>query len=215
MFEIGSTIHLLLCLPIPILYWIFQKQKGNKKLLLVCSLLLFGMEIWKQAYYCLNHGWTVWIFPFQLCSIPIYYFLFFRTKMEEAFESFLSTYILLASVFALFYPADMIHQEIALTIHSFLWHYILICMAAISKDTSFPKGTLVFLISAMLATGINILLTPFGEINLFYIHPFIPSTQPVFMEIGNQFGILVKNTIYMTAIIIGSGLIHIVTKQRK
>ena len=153
-----------------------------------------------------HHTWTVWIFPFQLCSIPLYYWIFHRYK--DYFHGLFESYILLATIVALIYPEDMIHSELILTIHSFLWHYILIFMAANVHSANFKKGTILFLICCGIATLFNITLSSFGEINMFYIHPWIHTTQPILHTIGLKYGILSKNIVYIGSIIFISFGIH-------
>lgn len=212
MFEIGSLTHILLCIPIPFIYIVFHKQKGNDSLLLSFSLCLFLMEIIKQIYYIYTKQWTVWIVPFQLCSTPMYYFLFIKYK--DYYQSYMASFVLLGTICALLYPADMIHKNIWTTFHSFLWHYILVCMAAISKPSSFKKGLIVFIVCCGIATLLNVSLSSFGEINMFYINPLIQAWQPVFYLIGNAYGILVQNSIYILSILCGSYIIHSIVKGR-
>lgn len=207
MFEIGSLTHILLCIPIPFIYMAFYKQKGNDVLLFSFSVTLFILEIIKQLYFIYTKQWTVWIVPFHLCSTPMYYFLF--SKYKTYFQSYMSSFVLLGTVCALLYPEDMIHKNILLTFHSFLWHYILICMAAISKDSSFKKSCIIFFIFVCIATILNITLSPFGQINMFYINPLQQSYQPVFYLIGQAYGVIVQNCIYIVSLVTGSYILHI------
>ena len=210
MFEIGSLTHILLLIPIPFFYYVGMRVKEKRKELFYTSLFLLCMEILKQIYYIQAQIWTIWIIPFQLCSIPLYYCFFIHSKYIDAFESFIENYIFIAAIFALLYPQDMIHNELLLTVHAFLWHYLLIFMSAIAYDKKkgFLSGSLVFLICCGIATVFNILLNKYGTINLFYINPLIVTSQPIFSYIGIHFGVIVQNVIYILSIILASYLLR-------
>ena len=231
MFEIFSFTHILLLLLIPVviyLGYLLKNAKHYKQLLFGLSLLLFIMEVWKQYYhYYILDDWSVWIFPFQLCSIPLYIWLFyplFDTKGFKGIETFLIDYTLLGALFALGYPEDMIKVQLVLTIHSFLWHYLLILISSLiyfsdHGDLTFKgylHGSIFFYLCSMIATVFNVLLAKYGTISMFYINPYKISTQPVFHDIGVKLGVLPQNIIYLLAISIGALFIHIIlTKIKK
>ena len=207
MFKVPSlTYCLLLLLIIPIFY--AGKLIKNKNVIYYLSFLLFIMEIFKQIYLLMTSGWSVWYLPFQLCSMPMYLFLFKRSK---DYLKFIKTYSLLGAIAALCYPMDMIAHGIVLCIHSYLFHYIIILMSSIvffnklDKDTTFKQATIIFLIMCVIATTLNYSLNSFGEINMFYINCLRRPYQPIINKITNTY---LANTLYILVIIIVSYLIE-------
>lgn len=207
MFKVPSlTYCLLLLLIIPIFY--AGKLIKNKNVIYYLSFLLFIMEIFKQIYLLMMNRWSVWYLPFQLCSMPMYLFLFRRSK---GYLKFIKTYSLLGAIAALCYPMDMIAHGIVLCIHSYLFHYLIILMSSIvffnklDKDTTFKQATIIFLIMCVIATTLNYSLNSFGEINMFYINCLRRPYQPIINKITNTY---LANTLYILVIIIVSYLIE-------
>ncbi len=206
MFKIPSfTYCLLLSLIVPI--FLLGKQIKNKDIVYKLSFILFTMEIFKQTYLIINNIWSIWYLPFQLCSMPMYLFLF---KSNKAYLKFIKTYSLLGAIAAIIYPMDMIAHGPILCIHSYLFHYIIILMAAIIIFNKFDEGTFLeatklFLFMCLIATLINLSLNDFGEINMFYINFLLKPYQPIINKIANTY---LANTIYILAIILISYLLE-------
>lgn len=186
-------------------------NKGHVPLL---SLILCLMEIFKQLYYLSINQWTLWIFPFQLCSIPLYLFIFYK-KYNEYIDSFLLTYALIGGTMAIIYPQDMIIHGTLMTIHSFLWHYLMILMSSVIyfhkerysyKD--YIKGTYLFLFVSVVAILLNIILNRYGSIDLFYLNPYLKPTQPIISELYQYIGIIPSKTTYILLIMTGSYIIY-------
>ncbi len=108
-----------------------------------CGLCMLFSEIWKQ--YCLtfpvgggSYNW--WYFPFQLCSAPMYILLFLpyikKQRTAHACLTFLMSFGLLGGI-AVFADTTGLHYPLpALTIHSYMWHFLLIligCFAAAAR----------------------------------------------------------------------------------
>lgn len=206
MFEVPSiTYFLLILLIIPI--FMMGKLIKNKDTIYKLSLFLFLMEIFKQVYLLINNKWSVWYIPFQLCSMPMYLFIF---KKDKGYLKFIKTYSLLGAVCALCYPMDMIAHGPILCIHSYLFHYTIILMSAIIYYNKFDEGTfkdatILFLKMCLIATILNLSLNNFGEINMFYINCLRRSYQPIINKITNTY---LANTLYILVIIIVSYLIE-------
>lgn len=207
MFEVPSIIYfLLILLIIPIFY--LGKFIKNKNTIYYLSFFLFLLEIFKQVYLLINNMWSIWYLPFQLCSMPLYLFIF---KNNKAYLKFIKTYSLLGAIAAIVYPMDMIAHGLILCIHSYLFHYTIILMAAIvifnklDEETTFKQATILFLIMCLIATIINFSLNSFGEINMFYINCLRRSYQPIINKITNTY---LSNTIYILVIILVSYLLE-------
>ena len=80
-------------------------DKANRILLLCCGGFLVITEIYKQLfyyYYIGNHSYQWWIFPFQMCSIPMYLCIIAPMlkpgKVQKAMYDFMMIYNLLACI---------------------------------------------------------------------------------------------------------------------
>lgn len=207
-----------------------ESQKNLCRHFFKCAGLIMAIsELWKQLYltYFLNHGtYNWWYFPFQLCSIPMYVLLalpFVRSDtIRRILLSFLMCFGLLGGV-AVFADTSGLHYPAAvLTVHSYAWHILLILLGIaagivfIIEETplrrrlfSFLGACGLYLFCCVIASLINYICTPLGEINMFYINPRYRMNQVVFCRlvpfIGNTAAILV----YICATILGAFLLAV------
>lgn len=131
-------------------------------------------------------------------------------------ETFLMDFNLLGGLMALLVPDGLMHPYITLTLHAFVWHFLLLFVGffiGFSRhgDTSlsgFIKTLPILLICIGAATLLNVLFHSYGDINMFYISPYKITTQPVFSQIMKRTGIWIGNLLYITAMCIASFLIH-------
>ena len=231
-FHIVSVLIILLsCIPV-----YHGLKKCNEAVLLkflhYSGLLMIIMEIWKQWFsyvYVYNHVFSMWFFPWQLCSMAMYcsFFIpYFKEKFQNTLLVFLATYSLFAAIMALAVPADMLRPQILLTCHGFIYHGIMLYQSIAAmlvvyrrKNISFIPATYMFLIMAAIAEIINVvshhvLQNWKLEPNMFNITPYYPSTQFVFHEIALAIGIIPQLIIYLLLIIISAGLLFVWQKNR-
>ncbi len=194
---------------------------------------MFLSEIWKQ--YCITfiineHRYDWWHFPFQLCSIPMYVCLllpFVREHARQVFLTFLKTFGLMGGIFTFFDTSGLHYTYAPLTVHSYLWHVLLIVLGITAgicqikkespekKDTArnFSGSAFLYLACCVFATIFNIIFHPYGNINMFYISPYYVMGQKVFKDIaaatGNGAGIF----IYIAANLAGSYLIYCIWER--
>lgn len=186
---------------------------------------LFISEIYKQLFYyfIINDGsYEWWIFPFQLCSIPMYFCLalpFIKDKaIIRGIETFLLDFNLLGGILAFVEPSGILHPYLILTLHGFIWHILIIFLGFFiafagrvkSKISEFVWGMPCFFITASLAMCFNILFYPFGRLSMFYISPYEPSTQIFFHGIAKRWGVFVGIAVYLTAMCLGAYLIQVI-----
>lgn len=199
--------------------------RQHKMLLFVMAVLLLCSELYKQLFHFYimdNEHYNVWIFPFQLCSLPMYMGLLFpfikNKKIVQAMETFFMDFTLLGGIMALAVPEDLMQPYITMTMQAFLWHFILVFIGLYigfsqHGDTTkkgFIKTLPILLVSIILAQWINIALHSYGDISMFYISPYYMTTQPVFSIIASTWGITISNIIYITLMCVGAFSIHIV-----
>lgn len=224
-----SHFHLLFTfIGIPAAVWLAfclrrLSSNGRIRLLSAIGILLSVSEVYKQffLYYIVNgQSYDWWYFPFQLCSIPMYLCLllpFLSKRMQQIFCTFMYSYNLLGAFMVFVEPDGLMHSYWTLTLHSFLWHILLIfigffiAFSGMAKPgrKSFVEATLLFLLCCGIATVINVWSHPYGFADMFYITPYYPTSQMVFAQISAAVGILPGNLIYIGSIIVGAGLIHL------
>ena len=169
-----------------------------------CGILMFCSEIWKQftLTFAIGGGSYIWwYFPFQLCSIPMYILLAYPwlrgSSARKTLLMFLMCYCLLGGI-AVFADTSGLHYPLkALTVHSYLWHILLIILGtqrstvstqrstvdcSVSNEkkalfsrtlmTAFPLrpfvySSLLYLSCCLIAEFLNLSLDRFGTINMF------------------------------------------------
>ena len=193
-------------------------------LLFACGIFLAFSEVYKQLflYYIENNRhYDWWYFPFQLCSIPMYLGLgipFVPSKLKNSFYSFIQDFGLLGGIMALAEPSGLMHPYITLTVHGFLWHFILIFMGLICAFYNHGKRgrpLFLFLICTAIATVINVLSHPYGNADMFYISPYYPNDQIVFHQISLVTGTILGNCLYLTSVLLGGFIIHMICLKLK
>ena len=198
------------------------KEKTLCRMIAVMGLLMIVTEIWKQWFvsvYVYPGITSFWFFPWQLCSMSMYLSAalpFLKGRGREAALVFLASFSLLASVFALLFPGDMMRPQILLFIHSFAYHALMILEAMCASmilsrhdRPPFRPALVLYLCCAVIAEVINIASHYAAgkdgiEANMFNITPYYPSTQPVFHDIAVKIGIIPEIILYLALIALGS-----------
>lgn len=206
-------------------------MKKFRTFFFICGILMAASEIWKQLTltFLINHGsYDWWYFPFQLCSIPMYICLILPAISDKKYPSlhhilltFLMDYCLLAGIFAFFDTSGMHYDYAPLTVHSFLWHILMILIgitAGLTRQADYSlsgyfDSTILYAGLCGIATLFNLTLYQYGDLNMFYISPHYSMTQVVFSEITKQFGNLTGIWSYLLSIPIGAGVFHMMWKK--
>lgn len=201
--------------------------KKTGRILFITGILLLISELWKQ--YVINvslqvipGGYDWWYFPFQLCSAPMYVCLLFplfekRDSLRSAALSFLSCYGLLAGICAFLDTGGFTELGyLPLTVHSWVWHIVLILLgfytavSAEEKEDNFFGATLFFLAGCAAAEIINALVGDRGVINMFYINPRYRMAQVVFRDIAAYAGNGTAIISYLLCIIVGAMILYLI-----
>lgn len=197
-------------------------HKANRIILLSIGIFLLLCELYKQLfyYYYLNEDTYEWgIFPFHLCSIPMYLCIIAPLlkpgKLQKALYSFMMLYNLLGGGIAFLEPSGLLHGYWTLTLHALIWHMLLVFVGLYlyfsdrggHTINDYRAATVVFLCLCALAFTINLSLRSIsdGKINMFFIGP---SNSPiiVFKQISELFGWYVSTALYIPAVCLGSYL---------
>lgn len=201
-------------------------RTADRTVLFSCGLVLLALETYKQGFLYFvefNGVYDWWYFPFQLCSIPMYLCLLypFSGKFSGILASFIQYYGLLGGIMALLVPDGLMHPYWTMTLHGFLWHFLLIfsgifCAFSGASDRSmrgFFKTVPLFFTCCLIAIFINIAAGPLSDADMFYISPYHPSSQPVFHRFSLALGILPGILLYIGAILLGAFLVHLGCRQ--
>lgn len=192
--------------------------------MLEIGLVFLVMETIKQMI-LIGHGYNVWYFPFQLCSMPMYLCLIAGIlekrgqglRIQKVIRTFLMDYGMLGGIAALSYSAGFTDTGILyISIHGYVWHILMIVLAVYIylKDRAdlslrgFLKATGLFGLLALLAEVINVLLHPFGDCDMFYISPYHYSSQPFFSTVDQMIGRIPGIIFYLLMIVVGAAIIH-------
>ncbi len=231
---LGVSISIFLARKLP-----RKKRIKTDSLLFTCGLILALTEIYKQLFiYHIenNNHYDWWYFPFQLCSVPMYLgllFPFIPQKLRNTIYTFIQDFGLLGGIMALAEPSGLMHPYWTMTLHGFLWHFILIFMGltcafyrpgkndqpAGKKHIEIVRTYLsvipLFLICAAIATAINVLSHSYGNADMFYISPYYPNEQIVFHQISLVIGTLSGNFLYLASVFLGGFIIHMICLKLK
>ena len=145
-----------------------------------------------------------------------------RKKSLRRAATFLQDFGLLGGIMALAVPPGLMHPYWTMTLHGFLWHFILLflgllsCMSGIAgrERRDYMDILPFFFLCCLIACVINIAAGPTADADMFYISPFHPSSQPVFAnEIACTAGIFWGNLLYVVSMIAGGLLMHKISSQ--
>lgn len=212
------------------LAWILRRCGAVccRRILLSAGLFLMVCETYKLLfyYYVIGQGhFQWWVFPFQLCSIPMYLCVAANLTRREAVRSaiytFLCTYNLLGGFLALLEPSGLSHDYWTLTLHGFVWHTLLVFLGLFlilsgngpRSLRDFGRATALFLLLCGIAFCINAALfnVSNGKINMFFVGP-ANNTIVVFRDIAARFGWYAATAVYIPCVCLGAGLIFAVLR---
>ena len=200
-------------------------DKANKIVLVSVGAFLMITEVYKQLfyyYYIGNGSYQWWIFPFQLCSVPMYLCVIApflkKGRIQIGMYNFMTTFNLLGGLMAFIEPSGIVHEYWTLTIHAFLWHMLLIFVgfyliasgrfAKTKKDYLYAVMT--FLCLCVVAFIINLIFwkVSAGDINMFYVGPR-NSPLLIFETISEKLGWYVSTVLYIPTVCLGAFLIYL------
>lgn len=200
-------------------------EKGNRRILLTIGLLLLGAEVYKQLFYFFNiESWEYawWIFPFQLCSVPMYLCLIAPLlkpgRVQQGMYDFMMIYNLLGGGISFAEPSGLLHPYWTLTLHALVWHMMLVFLGlylgfsgrAGKQMQNYKSATKTFLALCLIAFAINLILRGVsdGSINMFFVGP-ADSPLAVFETISKRFGWYISTALYIPAVCLGAFLVFL------
>lgn len=215
-----SLLYLLLCLLVIMSVTIavyFTKRLNKTRVIFCTGVVLVLLEIAKQILMGRIYASYSWSdFPAQLCSMPMYLCILypFIRKGQKTINLFLRSFATLGAIFAFAIPYDILSSYLLLSIHSTLWHAILLYLGVYCVVTGEqPEGkdvrnsALLYLALAMAAIVINGLLAGIsdGTANMFFLGPSRPNVL-ILDDIYEKCGWLIESV----AMICGSEVAGII-----
>ena len=143
--EVGpgmfSWFHIL-CLVLMVLFTVAlckllatkHSESMDRKVVGIFAVLLVLGEVFKQLFWYEYYGYYRWeIFPFQFCSVPIYISVFATLvpsdKVREVCYRFLAFFGIIGGIVVMAVPSAVLYTYfVPISIHSMVWHSILIAM---------------------------------------------------------------------------------------
>jgi uncharacterized membrane protein YwaF len=110
--------------------------KVERRVISVFAVLLVLCEVFKQLFWYAFYGYYRWeIFPFQFCSVPIYVSVFASIvpseKVRELCYRFLAFFGIIGGIAVMAVPTAVLYTYfVSISIHSMVWHAILVAMGA-------------------------------------------------------------------------------------
>lgn len=236
--EITIIFLLFLIFIYPLMFYLGRKARTNDKIrdyfTMIMGLILISTEIYKQilfAYHYNFEGDYHWsLFPFQLCSIPMYTSAIMplarNEKLRKSLFSFMALYGMLGGLSVTLYQTSVLTREdYSLDYQSIIWHFALIALGIYSAtylnigSLSFKKslklyqyGTFAFLGFLIFAEIINLLIVlnhGYNEFtaggNMFYISMFMFNLDiPVLSTITSTCGWYVGFIGYTFVLMLGA-----------
>lgn len=197
-------------------------DKQNKIILIVSASVLLVFEIYKQLfyYYVIGNGsYQWWIFPFQLCSAPMYLCfvaVFLKPgKIQNAIFNFMLAFNLMSGFIAFLEPSGLTHEYWTLTIHAFTWHLLIVFVGlylgmsgrAGRTFKEYKGASIVFAILCGIAFIINVSLWKVSNhsVNMFYVGP-VNSPLIVFKQISESIGWYFNTLLYIPCLCLAAFL---------
>lgn len=179
-------------------------EKIVRRILLITSLLVILLEIYKQFIFSFSHeegkvicDYQWYAFPFQFCSTPMYVglaaALVKNKKLHTAFCTYLATFALFAGVAVMVYPLTVFTSTIGINIQTMVCHGSMISIGVFllysgyvkSENRSILKAIPIFAAALLMAVCMNEVAHLSGLLenetfNMFFISPYCDPSLPVF-----------------------------------
>ena len=176
-----------------------KNEKFVKRFALVVWIVMIIVELYKQLIWSYSIGgsedkWDyVWgVFPFQLCSTPLFVLPFFifskKDCVKDACAAYLATFSLFGGLVTIIYPPQVFIDIIGVNIQTMVHHCLQVVLGIYlacyyRKKLGFKfylKGVVVYLILFATALSLNFIVPQFIDesFNMFYISMYEPCILP-------------------------------------
>lgn len=200
-------------------------KRGNRIVLVSAGVFLMITEVYKQFFYYYHIGggsYQWWIFPFQLCSVPMYLCViapFLKEgRLQDMMYKFMTTFNLLGGLMAFIEPSGIVHEYWTLTLHAFIWHmtlnfigfYLIASGRGAKTMKDYRNGVFMFLVLCVIAFAINLIFWDVskGDIKMFYVGP-AESPLIVFKDIAKNCGWYISTLLYIPTVCAGAFIVFL------
>ena len=187
-----------------------HNPKYDRIVITIFSIILIICEVFKQLFWFEFYGYYRFeIFPFQFCTVPIYVSIAASiipsNKAREICYRFLAFFGIIGGLAVMLIPTAVLYTYfVAMSIHSMVWHSVLVIMGVYlivsrgygNKIKELFIPSLMLLGFVILAIIRNILVyklhlgtpncQPGDNLSMFYISPYYPTQLPL-LGIVQQF----------------------------
>lgn len=179
-----------------------QEKQHQRTVLLVTTIIVIVLEIYKQLLYSYQVNWDYqwYAFPMQFCSTPMYVGLLAaltrKGKIHESACAYMATFSLFAGTAVMIYPGDVFIDTIGINIQTMICHGSMIFLAIYLMATGYVKlgfktvlkAVPIFAIFLLIAMGLNEWAYQSGLLeqhgfNMFYISPHQPGHLPIYSDV--------------------------------
>ena len=207
-----------------------KEHDSNKqvKVVFIIGLIFLFLELFKQLYYndlSFKTPYTWWLFPFQLCSTPMYFCLLiplFSEEFRKKAYSFLAFYGFVGGLAVYVIPSTVIVDDVLISIQSLTWHglqIILGCYLIKTQDYGHTikemiPGIAWFVVLTLCAMSMNFVFeickNAFdidSSFNMFYISPYYESRILVLGDIWRATNWFIALICYFIGVSLGASII--------
>jgi uncharacterized membrane protein YwaF len=191
------------CVVMSLVFGRKHDPKTDRRVITAMALTLLAGEIFKQLFWFEYYQYYRWeIFPFQFCSVPIYVSLFAAfapwDKAREVCYRFLAFFGIIGGLAVMLVPSAVLYTYfVPISLHSMIWHAILVGMGVyliVSRGYGKELKELVapffmFLGFVCMAIIGNILVYKLhlgtdachegDNLSMFYLSPYYPTQFPL------------------------------------
>ncbi len=225
-------VFLSLALIVAICYFARKNKDTTFRIVLFSvGMFLLLSEIYKQLLFSIaagREGYDWDLFPFQLCSVPMYLAIavgFMKKNMaRDAICDYLACIGFLGGFMAYVEPSGILKNDYFSIAHSCIWHALLIFIAlyilftgnACRRLKDYRRALVVFGGVVLTATLLNVIFHNRDGFNMCYISPFYNTPLAVFKDfdvffqdiLGKYFGRIVSVFIYILGVCLGGFAIY-------
>lgn len=212
----------------------FKKAAGEafvRKLLLVTSVMVILLEIYKQINFSFTYkngqilfDYQWYAFPFQFCSTLMYIGLLAalvkNERIHQSLCAYLGTYSLFAGLCVMFYPVSVFVGTVGINVQTMICHgsmvtigmYLLGSGYVRAEADTMRKALPVFLTLLVMAATMNEMvhhtsLLETETFNMFFISPYCAPELPVYSMVQQVLPFPLSLGVYVLAFTTAGGLL--------
>ena len=213
-----------------------EKEAFIRRFLLIESILVIVLEIYKQINFSFyidgnqiifDYQW--YAFPFQFCSTPMYIGLLAAIIQSKSSHrrlcAYLASYALFAGVCVMAYPTTVFVDTIGINIQTMVCHGSMMTVGIVLLHSGYIKIELntlmralpIFLLLVLGAATMNEVAYQTGLLNtetfnMFFISPYCSPELPVYAQIQSVVPFPFSVLIYIAGFTAGAGILLLVGK---